>query len=470
MVSVAWAAAVITVAGGAGCSSKSSGPDGGFGGSPGHGGAAGGSSVGGRPGTGGTPMGGAGGGPGAGGAGEAPGSGGAGEGPGSGGAGEAPGSGGAAGTPAGGAGGGGGPGSGGAAGTPGGGAGAGGGGQPGCSIPSGPAGTWVEIPAPTGQSNFFITDAFAAGSDDLLFAGSTFDPTGLAAPANARLLRWTRGCWTVELMIPPSATTPDHPSVHGTGPNDLWATASDLLYHRDAQGWTPFADQTWRSTVHQPPSYLGALQFHRVRAAAPNDIWVAATSNVLHWSGASWTTYNFDDPGYPNTSAAIGYGFNDIWIDSPSSVWLVGESDQVGNTMSLGFVHHFNGASWTHAGAAVGNIDAIWRAGVLWLAQPSEDGLTLRSFDGTSASGVQIAGVAPFVDMTSLFGRGANDLWAAGGDVAHFDGQSWSQAADAPAPARNSTNLVTNTFVTGDAGSVWLVTPGPRFFRKITAP
>jgi hypothetical protein len=39
--------------------------------------------------------------------------------------------------------------------------------------------------------------------------------------------------------------------------------------------------------------------------------------------------------------------------------------------------------------------------------------------------------------------------------------------SDAPAPARG-TNDPTNTLVTGDDGSVWLVTPGPRFFRKVT--
>ena len=27
-----------------------------------------------------------------------------------------------------------------------------------------------------------------------------------------------------------------------------------------------------------------------------------------------------------------------------------------------------------------------------------------------------------------------------------------------------------NTYVTGDAGSVWLATPGPRFFRMVTGP
>jgi hypothetical protein len=377
---------------------------------------------------------------------------------------------------------GGGPGVVGAAGTPAGGgaAGAGGQGQPGCPIPSGPAGSWVEVPAPSGQSGFHVSDAFAVASDDLLFAGSTFDPAGPAPATNARVLRWTEGCWTVELTIPASVTTPDAPSVHGTGPNDLWATASDLIFHRDAQGWTAFADQTWRSLVRQPPSFVGPIEFRRVRAAAANDFWVAASSNVLHWSGQSWTTYNFDDPSYPNASASVGFSFNDIWIDSPSAVWAVGPSDQVGNTMSEGYVHHFDGANWTHTAVGVGGVLAIWRGGtVLWLAQPTLDEvngqqatLALRAFDGIKAPGVPIAGVDLTQDsvlMSSLFGRGAGDMWAAGEGVAHFDGQGWSLVADAPASARNDLDF-TNTFVTGDAGSVWLVTPGPRFFRKVTGP
>jgi hypothetical protein len=491
------ACVAIVSAGAAGCSSNSpiSGP--GQGGSTGHGG------TGGRPtisvgGAAGSSFGGAGGavaggasGVGSGGAGGAPGGGAVGTSAGGaggksvggasgmavGGAGGAP-AGGAAGTTLGGSGGG--PGVGGAAGTPAGGmAGSGGQGQAGCQVPSGPAGSWVEVPAPSGQSGFRVSDAFAVGTDDLLFAGSTVDPTTLTAPTNAQVLRWTQGCWTVELTFPPSATAPGYPSVHGTGPNDLWATASDLLYHRDSQGWTAFADQSWRTLVRQPPSFLEPIEFHRVRAAVVNDFWIAASSNILHWSGQSWTTYNFDDPNYPMTES-VGYNFTDIWIDSPSSVWVVGPSDQVGNTMSQGFVHHFDGANWTHTAAGVGGIDAIWRGGaVLWLAQPTEadvngqtETLTLRAFDGTSAPAVQIAGVDPTqnsVLMSSLFGRGASDVWAAGGDVAHFDGQSWSLVTDAPAPARDAGNF-TAEIVTGDAGSVWLVTPGPRFFRKVTGP
>jgi hypothetical protein len=161
-------------------------------------------------------------------------------------------------------------------------------------------------------------------------------------------------------------------------------------------------------------------------------------------------------------------------------VWVVGPSKQIGNTMSFGFVHEFDAGNWTHTGVGVFSIYAIWRGGsVLWLAQPSRDLINgqgvvvpLRAFDGTNAPGVQVAGVDPtqFLPLySSLWGRGANDVWAAGEDVAHFDGQGWSTVPDAPTAARNESDI-NNTFVTGDAGSVWLVTAGPHFFRKVTGP
>lgn len=372
----------------------------------------------------------------------------------------------------------GGPGAGGAAGAPG--SGTGGQGQTSCPLPVGPSGSWVEVAAPSDLSNFKVTDAFAVGTNDLLFAGSTMDPTSPAPSSNAQLLRWTKGCWTVELTFPTSTTSPDSPSVHGTGPNDIWATAGNLIYHRDAAGWTAFADETWRGMVPQPSGFFGDTELYRVRAAAAGDFWVAATSNVLHWSGGSWTSYDLDDPGFPQASQSVGFSYDDIWIDSTSSVWVVGFSKMIGNTMGQGFVHHFDGATWTNQGTGLESIYAIWRGGaVLWLAQPTiavNPGETfhtdLLAFDGTNALGVHVAGIDPTQDpppLSSLFGRGASDVWAAGADVAHFDGQGWSLVSDVPAAARDEADAK-NTLVTGDDGSVWLVTTGPHFFREVTSP
>ena len=358
----------------------------------------------------------------------------------------------------------------------GGGGGAAGQAQPGCPLPAVPAGTWGEVSPPSGQDGFRATDAFAIGTDDLLFAGSTFDAGG--TPSSPRVLRWTNGCWTVELGIPASTTPAFRPSVHGTGPNDLWASAGDVLFHRDGQGWSRLADESWRSQARLPPTFTSPIEFRRVRAVAPATLWVAASNNILRWNGQAWTAYNFDSPGYPNESASIGFGYLDIWIDGGSDVWVVGGSDEVGNTMDQAFVHHFDGAGWSRMPVGLGVVETIWRGGsILWLANPTLDTvngqtqvLTMRRFDGTTAPAVTMMGVNPDhpVAMTSLFGRGPADVWAAGDDVAHFDGQSWSLVVDAPAGSRGADEH--NTLVSGDAGSVWLATPGPRFFRKVAGP
>lgn len=342
----------------------------------------------------------------------------------------------------------------------------------GCQLPSGPAGSWVEITPPAGQSGFRVTDAFAVGPNDLLFAGNTFD--GLVPPTNARVLRWRQGCWTVELAIPPSTGAPSSPSVHGIGPNDIWAEGGDVLYHRDAQGWLRFADESWRGMVRPPPPFSSPIELIRVRAAAANDVWVAAVGNILHFGGGQWTTYSFDDPDYPNASASVGFYYNDIWVDSPTSVWVGGPTDQVGNTMDIAAMHHFDGAGWTIHAVFAFSLEAIWRSGAaFWVTGVAPGSTTLNLFNGTAWMGVPIAGVDPTQSsptMTSLFGHGASDIWAAGDDVAHYDGQVWSLAADAPAAARSSNFDPRNTYVTGDAGSVWLATTGPRFFRKATGP
>ena len=364
-------------------------------------------------------------------------------------------------------------GGGGGSGTAGMAAGGAGGSPTGCQTAVGTPGTWEEIAPMQGLANFHMVDAFTVGANDLMFAGYIGDPTVAAPFTEARFLRWTQGCWTVELTIPMGTSEINFPSVHGLGAGDMWASAGDAVFHRDAQGWTRLTNDSWKAQIRLPPFSIPPVIL-QVREAAPNDVWFAATSNILRWNGQAWTTFNFDDPNYPNESASVGLFFRSIWIDSPTSVWVGGGADQVGNTMESSIMNHFDGASWTHTALpALGQVYAIWRAGsVLWLANPSV-GNTLVSFDGTAGTATPIAGVGPAnsPSLTSLFGRGANDVWAAGDDVAHFDGQDWSVDPGVPALARNPTHD-DNTFVTGDAGAVWLVVSGPvpHFFRMVTGP
>jgi len=327
-------------------------------------------------------------------------------------------------------------------------------------------GVWSEVAAPPEAAGFQASDAVALGADDLLFAGVVTGPSG----GEARFLRWDQGSWTMELSFAVDAAA-RLASVAGTGTTDLWAVAGDQVYHRDDQGWSPF-DSSWRSqiTVHG----TRPVELTRVRAAALGDVWVTETGNILHnTAAAGWTAYNFDDPTYPSATGSIAFFYAAIWIDAPNSVFVSGGSDEVGNTMDPAFLHHFDGAVWTHDALARFDIPALWRSGPsLWLAAPGQvfgtTEETLARFDGAPpATFISITGAtaAEPPRLTALWGLPGTDLWAAGNNVARYDGTTWSLVTDAPAPALNFQDD-RNTFVTGDPRAVWLATPGARFFRN----
>ena len=117
----------------------------------------------------------------------------------------------------------------------------------------------------------------------------------------------------------------------------MWAVSGDQIFHRDAQGWSRFADESWRNQLRLPLPFLQQqVDLVRVRAGSPNHVWVAATSHILRWDGSAWTVYNFDDPTYPDTGGSAGYNYNDFWIDGPNDVSIAGGIDGVGSTMEPG--------------------------------------------------------------------------------------------------------------------------------------
>jgi hypothetical protein len=348
-------------------------------------------------------------------------------------------------------------------------AGAGAGGAAGttCAFTS-TAGAWSEIAARAADAGLTITDSFAVGADDVLFAGVT----AAGAGGNAlRVVRFTNGCWSEELSTPIDSTA-TIASVHGTGASDLWAVGGAVIMHGTGQAWTAF-DTTWMSKVQLTPRIFNAPAVPtlvRVRAVSASDVWFNEWENVLHWVGGTWTGYNFDSGDYPNASAAIAFQFHDIWIDGPDDIWVSNGSDQIGNTMDPAGLRHFDGANWTFYGTGVYDMFDIWRSGTtLWLAGGFQFTGTLIPFDPASSSfpePVTIQGVGMSdVGMTSLWGRAGDDLWAAGTDVAHFDGTNWTLQTDVPSAAQAATST-RNTVVGGDPAATWLITPGPRFFRR----
>ncbi len=326
-----------------------------------------------------------------------------------------------------------------------GGQGAGGGGSPGggapppTPVPTTP-GVWAEVTPPAGLDGFRVSDAFAVGTDDLFFVGSVFAADGTSS--STHVLRWSHGLWTDELTLPPSTgySSLARASVHGTGPTDVWAVSGDQIFHRDAQGWSRFADESWRNQLRLPLPFLQQqVDLVRVRAGSPNHVWVAATSHILRWDGSSLDRLQLRRPDLSGHRWERRLQLQRLLDRRPQRRVDRRRLDRVGSTMEPGIVHHFDGTSFTRIGVGAYNVFALWRGGpgLLWAVNSSFSSMPLSRLEGTTAQGVVIAGTDPNAsapELTTLWGRGANDVWATGTTVVHFDGQQWSVVADAPPP------------------------------------
>jgi hypothetical protein len=272
--------------------------------------------------------------------------------------------------------------------------------------------------------------------------------------------------------------------VHGSGPDDVWITATDYYLHWDGLVWTK-TDKTGSGSLWGP------------FALAPDDVWMGAGPQLQHWDGARWTLIPEtptlrDQYGFIAFGANALYSFGDVgtifrwdgaawqsespeptnpqhlgkaWVESDDSIWVAGD---------YGTIRHFNGTLWEDLPTptlaqlfAIAGVagDDIWAAGeagttlhfdgASWEQVPSGTDIDIRALwadpegtviaaAGTFASGATIydgtilrwSGSEWTLDptpnvptLTGLWGLSSEDLWAVGdGTAIHFDGNSWSES------------------------------------------
>ena len=324
-----------------------------------------------------------------------------------------------------------------------------------------PAWTEIEAPAELGLAGLDVTDAAAAGPDDFFFAANLpADAPNRPDEAQAKVVRWTRGHWTVELTAP--APVAWIARVSATAPDDAWAVLGTTLYRRDASGWQAFDEPAGATPYPAGP----------MRAGGRGEVWVMASGTLLHWASGAWQVFPIaiDEPNI------FYYAYSAIWVAGANDVWLGGAMNHVdgGPIYNPALLMHFDGTTFTKVPFGLWNVFGLWGdgGGGVWAAAPNNivGNASLTIFHGAAIGG-SAGGFVPIDDgwpeggeVHALWGRGADDVWAAGDDVAHWDGATWSRSADAPAGARAPQNGGA-TLVTGDAGSTWLVARGPHFFR-----
>ena len=339
-----------------------------------------------------------------------------------------------------------------------------------CPAAPPPGATWTDVPPPAGlPSGFFVTDAWSAGPDEFFFVGA--DPADAVGNPSAilRVLHWSGGCWTIELAVTGGLSAPAQ--ISGTSPNDVWITTGDTIYHRDSSGWSPAA----QLNAALAPAPGNVLILEDVQARTPDDVWFTSSAMIVHLLNGQVTMTKIPAPPPPNScTPPITFAYSAISILGENDVWVGGSAEQNGNTMPPAVLFHFDGQSWTvHGPVGRFTVEALWPAGstdALWVAIPAAAGqpFPIVAFANDTVTQTTIANWQMGAGVISLWGRAPNDIWAAGKDIAHFDGTSWSQVADAPASVRDNTDATVfdDAVVVGDATATWLTNAGPVFVRK----
>jgi len=348
---------------------------------------------------------------------------------------------------------------------------------PACCVPWPPAATgWVEVGAATPElRGFVVRSAWAAGRDDIFFAGAAAD-SDAGVSYGKRIVRFSRGCWSLDFVQPGPGRIS---SVFGTGPDDVWA-ADGNIYHRDALGWSRVDDGAWRPLVTIPGRTTGA-GVYKVQPLSRDEVWAVGSGDgyddygsnsfVLRWSRAAdqpWRAFLVDEIDPRRIRNLDFYGFGALWAAGHDDVWVGGSLDSEGTTMPPGVYFHYDGQAWAVHGTVYPKEPSAFSGlpeGEIWMAiaggsTSGQPGASLRHFAQGTWSDMIVPGL-PFEseDFASVWARAPDDVWAAGADVVHWDGSAAAIATDAPADLRHAYALVT-----GDAGSVWLVGAG-RFYR-----
>lgn len=218
------------------------------------------------------------------------------------------------------------------------------------------------------------------------------------------------------------------------GPNDVWVAASSGILHFDGEIWTEEELPVTTSTT-------GLFGF------TPDDLWACGGTSILHYDGASWTLV--DDTAQHGLD-----GLTSIWASSADDVWVVGDDGIAVNwngatsTRTLtgatfashvfGFsptdiyvlgtfdLVHYDGSEWTAVDTGLfGGDGEVWgtAADDIWVL-PDDD--TAAHFDGSTWELVEIDTIG---DLSALWGLASDDIWAAGspGSVAHYNGERWTE-------------------------------------------
>jgi hypothetical protein len=188
-----------------------------------------------------------------------------------------------------------------------------------------------------------------------------------------------------------------------------------------------------------------------VLTGTPSDPGVATL--IQHWDGTNWAVVPSPSPGAQSSLSAVA-------VVSADDVWAVGKSD--GGTLA----EHWDGTAWNvvptgSAGsqsgpgyfdgvAAVSSHD-VWAVGS---SAPNGGNSLIEHWDGAFWTAVETPGFTASPVLTDVASFAANDVWAVGTIVSHWDGTRWGVV---PGIAENAGFSAVSIVADGSSRDVWAV-------------
>ncbi|HUS30628.1 MAG TPA: hypothetical protein VMZ53_19095 [Kofleriaceae bacterium] len=275
------------------------------------------------------------------------------------------------------------------------------------------------------------TDAFAVGTAIGHFDGSKWSPLLLPSDVSAGtrlwgvwgsptgdvwaigdagyVARWGGASWTVPQVTP--ATTVSFRGVSTWGSSDAFAVGLGAIARYDGASWTI------TNTTSATDQLYGVWAASQSFAVAVGETSTSSAGIIYHFDGNSWI--NLPSGDSRNCGGLPSFGLRSVWGSSTSNIYSVGggtsgifrrfatcwsaPTAQPSGAMQLFGIH---GTSATNAFAA------------------SVGGL-VYAFDGASWTSLPTPPTTSF--LITVWTSGANDLFAVGDAILHYDGTNWAR-------------------------------------------
>jgi hypothetical protein len=158
-------------------------------------------------------------------------------------------------------------------------------------------------------------------------------------------------------------------------------------------------------------AFLGSGQLSGVWGSAPDSVWQVGEDGTFHWDGTSLLPH-------------VILSARDTWGFAPDEVWAIGQWG----------ISRFGGARWelSHT-AGDDRLNSTWGSEPddVWAVGGDEiTGALAWHFNGTEWRPDSTVGALGSGALFDVHGTTANDVWAVGHNILHYNGTQWSTADD----------------------------------------